>query len=264
MKLFLMLLVVWVLCTPVYAAPAKDPLVITADGSLEWRRDAKLYIARKNAVAKQGTTELHADTLTASYTDAKNGGLSISRIEAAGRVKIISDGAQGQGGAGYYDIKRGYAELSGSDLSLKTKTDIVTARDTITYDTKKQEMVATGLTRAVRGDDVITADVLTGRFAKDAASGQSKLSDLTANGHVVITTPNEVLYGERGHYDARTNMATMEGDVRIERGQNMITGARGEVDLNTNISRIFGAPATTDGSETPAAGRVRGVFYPDE
>jgi lipopolysaccharide export system protein LptA len=264
MKKILTLLFLLVIAPSAFAETKKEPLVITADGSLEWHRDDQFYIARKNALATQGQTKLQADTLRAAYIDGANGSsLSISRIEAQGRVQITTDGTQGQGDTGYYDIKRGFAELTGKNLSLKTKTDEITARDAITYDTKKQEMIARGQARAVRGEDVITADVLTGRFLKDAASGQTKLSDLSATGQVVITTPEEVLYGDAGRYNAVTNIATITGNVRIERGQNVITGAKGEVDLNTNISRIFGGTPSPDASGTPSAAQVRGVFYPE-
>ena len=38
---------------------------------IEWQQDAQVYIARGNAVATRGTTEVHADTLIAHYREAK-------------------------------------------------------------------------------------------------------------------------------------------------------------------------------------------------
>ena len=243
----------------------KEPLEITAKKSLEWHRDAKLYIARENAIAKQGATELHGDTLTAAYTEGETSeGLNISRIEAEGNVLVVSDGSSATGDRGFYDIKTGYSELTGNNLMLQTKTDTVTAEDKLTYDSKTREMAALGNARAVRNDDVITSDKLLGRFISDAATGDTKLKELEAVGHVVIKTPSDTLYGDRGIYDAGSNIAKIFGNVKIERGPNVITGARGEVDLNTNVSRIFGSG---DAASTPSSGghdgRVRGVFYPD-
>lgn len=247
------------------APKSKEPLEVTADRSLEWDREAKLYIARDNAIAKQGKTELHGDTLTAAYVDGDGAsGMSITRIDAVGNVKMVSDGSVATGGRGYYDVKAGYSELTGGNLMLKTPSDTVTARDKLTYNAKSRELNAYGDARAVRGDDVVNADRLVGHFADDPATGETKLTQLEALGHVVITTPNDILYGDSGLYDTASNKATITGNVRIERGPNLITGARGEVDLTTNISRIFGT-GTPDGA--PAAGnadgRVRGVFYPE-
>jgi len=242
-------------------AAQKQPLDISATGSLEWHRDKKIYIARGDAVAKQGTSEIHADTLTASYADTgAKGSMDISRIDAAGNVLVKSDTTTATGQQGYYDVKAGYAELTGNGLMLKTPTDTVTARDKLTYSNTKNEMDAYGAAKAVRGEDVIVADRLTGRFEKDATTGASKMKELEATGHVTITTPTEVLHGDNGVYDAVKNIATITGNVRIDRGESFITGTRGEVDLNTNISRMFGGGTAAGGASD---GRVRGVFYPE-
>ncbi len=256
----------WAQATPQAKPQAKQPIEVTAQKSLEWNRNARLYIARVKAVAKQGTTELRGDTLTAKYVEGKNGkNMTITRIDADGNVTIISDGSTATGQKGFYDVARGYSELTGDNLSLTNTTDVITARDKMTYDANRNEMNAYGNARAVRGDDIITADQMIGRFAKDA-NGKSQMKEMEAIGNVVITTPTDVLHGDRGIYHAATNKATITGNVRIDRGPNVITGARGEVDLNTNISRIFGgagAPGTTGTSGGTGDGRVRGVFYPD-
>lgn len=273
MRFFFLILALWFAGAPVTSAQTRDkrvPLVVTAEKSLEWNRNKKVYIARGTAIAKQGTTELHGDTLTAFYSEgAKQAGTTITRIEAQGHVLVISDGTRATGDQGYYNVAQGYAALSGGDLSLQTATDTVTARDSLSYDSGARVMKASGQAKAVRGDDVITADTLTGRFYNDGATGATKMQSLAADSHVVITTPQDTLYGDHARYDARTNIATITGHVRIERGASVITGARGEVNLNTNISRIFGGAAETTGTDSggdsaPPDGRVRGVFYPDE
>lgn len=256
------------------AASANPPLEVTAQDSLEWHRDKQMYIARKDAVARQGATELRGDTLIARYTDepkdeaaGKKGGMTISRIEAEGNVLIISDGSRAQGQKGFYDVAAGYSELTGNNLKLQTETDTVTARDKLTYSAAKNEMNAYGNAKAVREDDVLTADRLVGRFKKDLETGESRLDQLEALGNVVITTSTETMRGDRGLYRAATNVATITGNVRIDRDDNIITGARGEIDMNTNISRIFGGAAPGGAADDGAAAtdtRVRGVFYPGE
>lgn len=249
---------------------SKEPIEITAKKSLEWHRDAQVYIARENAVAKQGASELHGETLTAKYTESQGGGTTITRIDAVGDVTVISDGSTATGARGYYDVTRGYSELTGGDLTLTTPTDKVTARDKLTYDANKNEMHAYGDAKAVREDDVITSDRMIARFKKDPVTGESKMNEMEAIGNVVITTPTDVMHGDRGIYYAGSNIAHIFGNVRIDRGPTYITGARGEVDLNTNISRIFGETPASDGTtppeganDAPRDGRVRGVFYPE-
>lgn len=250
------------------ADTSRQPIEVTAKQSLEWNREAKLYIAREEAVAKQGPTEIHADTLTAKYVDgdeSETGKTAITRIDAVGNVTIISDGSKATGDLGYYDVKTGYSQLTGDNLMLKTQTDTITARDKLTYDANKSELNAWGNAKAVRGEDTIVANRLIGRFKKDLATGESRMDEMEAIGDVVITTPTDVMTGDRGIFVASTNKATMIGNVRIDRGPNIITGARGEVDLNTNISRIFGSaePGGPTGLTDTGDGRVRGVFYPE-
>src|SRR5713226_5920979 len=50
-----------------------QPLQIQADSGIEWQQDAHLYIARGNAVAIRGSSEVHADTLVAHYREVKGG-----------------------------------------------------------------------------------------------------------------------------------------------------------------------------------------------
>lgn len=262
------------LCLPCAAfaqTASKEPIEVTAQKTLEWDREGKTFTARQDAIAKQGTTELHGDLLVAKYTEGaqgQSGGMNINRIDATGNVKILSEGSTATGQKGFYDVKGGFAELTGNNLKLTTKTDTVTARDKMTYHAAKREMNAYGDARATRGDDIINADRLIGRF-KPNATGDNEMDEMEAIGNVVVTTPTDVLYGDRAIYLAGPNTATVTGNVRIERGPNLITGARGEIDLNTNISRIFGgapAPSAVDSTGAPlpgSDGRVRGVFYPE-
>lgn len=239
--------------------PAKAPIEVTADKTLEWNREKLLFVARGNARAKQETTELYGDTLTAHYIDGGDKGMTITRIDADKNVTVVSDTSRATGDQGFYDVSKGYAELTGHALKLVTPTDTVTADEKMTYDSNARIAHAIGNARAVRGDDIIDADTLIARFMVDA-SGQQVMDELEAVGNVKITTPTEVLTSDKGLYKAGTNIATVTGNVKILRGQSTIEGARGQIDLNTNISKIF-----SDGAASAAGGdgRVRGVFVPE-
>ncbi|HEY8964596.1 MAG TPA: LptA/OstA family protein, partial [Alphaproteobacteria bacterium] len=242
---------------------------VTAQKTLEWDRDAKTFTARQDAIAKQGTSELHGDTLVAKYNEGADGkGMTINRIDATGHVKVISEGSVATGDQGFFNMKDNYAELTGNNLKMVTKTDTVTARDKLTYHMSKREMNAYGNAVATRGDDVIHGDRLIGRM-KPGVSGKDEMDEMEAIGNVVVTTPTDILYGDRAIYQAASNKTIVTGNVRIERGPNIITGSRGEMDMNTNVSKIFGGtpnPASVDSTGTAAPGadgRVRGVFYPE-
>src|SRR5262249_12604131 len=70
------------------AASDDRPIAISAASGIEWQQDARVYIARGNATAKRGTTEVFADTLTAHYRPIKAAGgeTEIYRLNADGHV----------------------------------------------------------------------------------------------------------------------------------------------------------------------------------
>ena len=230
------------------------PLEITADDSLAWHRTDRYFRARKNVRAVQGDTALHADTLTAHYRDGEGGGMEMHTVQADGHVRIIAAQGKAYGDKAVYDIDKGYAVMTGQDLRLVSDGQSVTARDKFQYWVREGKLEAIGRAVAVRAGDKLEADRMTAVFAEDK-NGKRALKTLEARGHVVITTPTEILTGDRGVYQADTHMAQLTGNVKITRGPNILEGKRAEVNLETNVSKISGG--------TPEnAGRVRGVFYP--
>lgn len=241
---------------PLKAAPnaGNQPLEITADGSLTWKRNEKIFVARGNAVAAQGDSSISAETLTARYEEKKGGGMKISSVLAEEKVIIRSKDTEAFGSKADYDLDKGYAVMTGSDLRLVSPDQIVTARDKFEYFVTDGRLVAMGRAKATRAKDTLEADTLTA-VMKNNAKGQRVLDSLEAEGNVVITTPSEIVTGQHGVYHAATDKAELTGGVKVKRGPNTLEGDRAEVDLNTNTSQIFGGTHV-------AGGRVRGVFYP--
>lgn len=236
---------------------SNKPLEITADQSLEWNRAELFFKARKNVVAKQGQTSLLASVLTAKYREAEESGIDIYSIQALGSVRIYSQNSKVYGDKAIYDLDRGYAVMTGNDLRLVSDDQTVHARDKFEYWVADGRLEAHGNAYAKRDGDKIEADKMIAIFINDPKTGKRTLKSLEALGHVVITTPDEILKGNRAIYMAKTNIAELIDGVVIVRGPNKLQGSRAEVNLNTNISKIFGG----DGDD---GGRVRGVFYPNE
>ena len=233
---------------------AGEKLEITADGGLEWHRNEKLFRALKNVRAQQGTLIIRSAVLIARYKEGQGGAMTIQEVEAAGDVVIESSESKAYGERAVYNIDKGQAVMTGKGLKLITKEHTVTARERFEYLTTQGKLKAIGRAAATQGENRIEADELSAVFAQDKA-GKRVLKTLEANGNVVITTPTEVLRGERGVYNATTNVAELSGNVRIKRGDNELEGDTAKVDMNTNVSSITGGAKGPDG-------RVRAVFYP--
>jgi lipopolysaccharide export system protein LptA len=155
--------------------------LVTADTGIEWQKQAQVYVARGNAVATRGATQVRADTLTAFYRPAKGvqgasdiGGNEVYRLDADRHV-VINNGANTViGDQAVYDVGQEIAVITGRALRLTTSTDVVTARDSFEWYDQQQLAVARGNAVAVRGDRRIRADVLTAHMIKDKPPDAAK------------------------------------------------------------------------------------------
>lgn len=231
------------------------PLEITADQSLEWHRNELYFKARRNVKAVQGATTLMADVLTARYDEGEESGVEIHTIQADGNVRIVSAQSSAYGEKAVYDVKKGSAVMTGRDLRIVSDDQTVRATERLEYNVNQGKLEAVGNATAVREGDTLTSDKIIAIFSENK-QGKRVLKTLEAIGNVVITTPTEVLKGERALYTAETSLAELRGAVVIKRGPNKLEGSRAEVNLKTNVSKIFG------GEAAGGNGRVRGVFFP--
>jgi len=257
------------------------PIEIFADNTLEWNRTQKTYIARGNAIARQGNMQVKSDTLTAHYGGGKGGGAdtgglggSIEKMTASGNVEISSAPYTAYGDKAVYDVASGLATLTGGKLRIETPTESLSAQDKIEFDTAKNRLSAIGKATATRGTDSVSSDNLSAFFAGGDQNAMA-LQRIVADSAVTVKTARETVTGDSGVYDVAAGKATLRGKVRILQGENWLEGTRAEVDLKTGVSKLFGdAPRDAarpslivNGVATPPPapvgdGRVRGVFYP--
>ena len=266
------------------------PVAISATSGIEWQQDARVYIARGDAIATRGTTEVHADTLTAHYRPSKTAGsdTEVYRLDADGRVLIKGETQTVVGDQAVWDVDQQTGIVTGKALKLTTATDVVTARDSLEWYDQKQIAVARGDAVAVRDNAKrIRADVLTAHMTKTKAGEtkapaqpgkpvptatatktgppvgppgpndeSSRISRVDAQGNVLVSTATDTGRGDYGVYNADTGIVTLLGNVTISRGENTIRGQYAVVDLNNNVSRML--PTTGTPSGPPS--RVEGLF----
>jgi lipopolysaccharide export system protein LptA len=274
------------------AASEDRPIAISATSGIEWQQDAQVYIARGNATAKRGATEVYADTLTAHYRPSKAAGgeTEIYRLNADGHVTIKGETQTVVGDQAVWDVDQQMGIVTGKALKLTTATDVVTARDSLEWYDQKQVAVARGDAVAVRENvKRVRADVLTAHMTKDkvrpaetkpgarpakpgpatsttkpgAAPGlpgaggeSSRISRIDAQGNVIVSTATDIGRGDYGVYNADTGLVTLLGNVTITRGDNAIRGQYAVVDLNNNVSRMM---PTARKRGSPGS-RVEGLF----
>jgi lipopolysaccharide export system protein LptA len=217
-----------------------QPIEISADNGIEWDRDAKTYTARGNAVASQGNSEIHADTLTASYSGSSS---DIDHVVADGAVKIINPNQTAYGEHADYDRTRKLLVLTGGALRIESTAETVTARDAFEYWQDQDAMVAKGnVVIAKSNGTTIKSDRATSYFRKNADTGKREIFQVKAEGNVRIDTGKEVVTCQRAVYDPTTQIAVLTGNVVLTQGRSEFHGARAELDMNKGISRLLPAP----------------------
>jgi len=229
-----------------------QPLEINASEGIEWNRNDKTYIARGNARAASGDVEVLADVLTAYYRErgekteasdsafSQGGDSEIYLLEASGNVRINSPEGTVYGDKGQYKLQEKVFIMTGEDLRLVSKEDVVTARDSLEYWEGERKAVARGKAHATHEDKQIKADVLTANFEEDA-QGDLAVHRIDAVGNVEIQTAKEYARGHKGVYFVNQERAELEGDVKITQGENQLDGNYAEVDMSTGISKLLGA-----------------------
>jgi lipopolysaccharide export system protein LptA len=266
--LTILLATVWPVAShSVHAAPAsnasKDPLEISAAGTLEWHRDINKYIAQGDAVAKQGDTVIKATTLEAFYREPAKGGMEIWKIIANGKVEITAPNGKIYGDHAVYNLDNAHAVMTGKSLRMDSDGQSLTAQEHFEYYITENKLIATGSTKITRPTETLQSDTMIAWFKEGAKSRE--LWRAEAVGDVVITTEEESISGQKGEYRKEDNKAEISGGVVIRRGPNILEGTRAELDLLTNISRIFGGKAQSNNNDNGAASvdmRARGTFYP--
>lgn len=226
------------------------PIEIHADNGIEWQQEAQAYIARGNARAQQGNVTVHADQLTAYYEKGAGGSTQIWRIDADGKVRITTPQQTAYGEKGVYQVTKGVFVLTGSPR-LVTQTDEITAKRSIEFFETRSLAVARGDAVAIRADKRLRADVLTAYFVK-GKDGKNQVNRVDAFDNVLISTPEEIVRGQRGVYYTKTGIVVLHGSVKITRGNDQLNGESAEVNLNSGVSRLLSG----------GAGQVRGIFQP--
>ena len=238
---------------------SEEPLEVTAKDGIEWYREEKLYIARGDARAVSGTTEVFADLLKAHYREGADGGNEIHLIEAIGAVRIETPNEVVSGDEAQYILDQEVIVLRGRDLKFASRngSDTITARDSLEYWRDREIAVARGDAQAVHEDKQINADILVAHFEATEGNKQD-VNQVDAEGNVTIRTPTDFVVGNKGIYYVKEELARLQGDVKITRDNNQLNGEYAEVNLATGISKLLGSVP----GEAASKGRVDALILP--
>ncbi len=231
------------------------PIEVYAEDGIEWQQDGSLFVARGNARAVRGEVEVLSDELRTHYRENPDGQSEVWRLDAIGKVRIISNSETAYGNRAIYNADQKVLVIDGDNPRLVSGQDTLTASQQLEYWELKSFAVARGDAVAIRDKKQVRADVLVAHLKPDA-KGQTHVYRVDAYDNVRIRTERETATGDRGVYNVDSGVATLTGRVKLVRDDNELRGCRAQVNLNTGISKLF-ACANQGGSS-----RVQGTFIP--
>jgi lipopolysaccharide export system protein LptA len=243
------------------------PIEVSADHGIEWQQDAQVYIARGNAMAKRGATEVHADTLTAHYRPIKGTGgkgtggngaegeTEIYRLDADGHVTIKGERQTVVGDQAVYDVDQQIGIVTGKVLKMTTATDMVTARDSLEWYDQKQIAVARGDAVAMRDVKVIRADVLTAHMTKDKPPPAAGKPDKAVPAAAQAKPRNAAMPLGATDESSRISRVDAQGHVLVSTQTDVGRGDYGVYNADSGIATLLGNVTVTRGPNT-----IRGEY----
>jgi lipopolysaccharide export system protein LptA len=240
------------------------PIEVSADHGIEWQQDAQVYIARGNAMAKRGATEVHADTLTAHYRPIKGTGgkaseskgsgaeetggeTEIYRLDADGHVTIKGERQTVVGDQAVYDVDQQIGIVTGKALKMTTTTDVVTARDSLEWYDQKQIAVARGDAVAVRDTKVIRADVLTAHMTKDKPPPAAGKADKAVPAAAQTKPRNAAMPLGDTDESSKISRVDAQGHVLVSTETDVGRGDYGVYNADSGIATLLGNVTVTRG-----------------
>lgn len=236
-------------------AGGDTPIEVNAENGIEWQQDKQMFVARGNARAVRDGVEVFSDELRAYYRKTQTGQSEIWRLDALGKVRIVSASETAYGDRAIYNADQKVLVVDGEKPRLVSGKDTLTASTQLEYWETKQYAIARGDAVATRDDKQVRANVLVAHLKTDA-KGQTSVYRVDAYDNVRVRTASETATGDRGVYNVESGIATLTGQVKLVRDDSELQGCRAEVNLNTGISKLFACAANQGG------GRVQGTFIP--
>jgi lipopolysaccharide export system protein LptA len=234
------------------------PIEVYADNGIEWQQDNEVLIARGNARAVRAGVNVYGDVLRAYYRkEDKGGGSQLTRLDAAGKVRIVSPGESIDGDGAVYDLDKAILVVNGKKVTYRSGEDVITAEQQMEYYERDLKAVARGNASALHDGKKVNAKLIQAQFYKTKAD-KTEVREVQAFDDVVIVTEQDVVRSDKAIYNVLTEMATLTGNVRITRGANVLTGDAAEVNMKTGVSRLLASPGGKSG------GRVQGLITPQK
>lgn len=155
---------------------------------------------------------------------------------------------------------QGIRTLEGGDSPLE-----IDAEQGIEWRRDSKQYIARGNARAARGELEVFADTLTAHY-REAATGDTEIYRIDAEGNVKIASPTESVYGDVGRYEVDRGLLILWGkNLRMETAEDIVT-ARDSLEYweKRNLAVARGDAVAIREDKRIRADVLTAYFLPDE
>ena len=117
--------------------------------------------------------------------------------------------------------------------------EIEISADIMEWDKEKNEAVATGNAKVIKGNTTILANKIIALINNNSQKQQIKT--LIASGDVKFYRDKELATGNEAIYNLIEDTVVLTGNVKLKRKDNIIKGDKLSIDFKTGLSKIEGS-----------------------
>jgi lipopolysaccharide export system protein LptA len=153
-----------------------------------------------------------------------------------------------------------------ANLPANSKEPITIEADQgIEWRKKQKVYIARGNARAARGDVAVQADTLTAHY-RETDDGKTDVWMVVADGHVLISTKDQRIEGDRGIYNVETGVFVLTGEtIKMQTPNETVTAREKlEYDSKKRIARVVGDATAIREDKKIKADRFVAQFFEDE
>ena len=144
-----------------------------------------------------------------------------------------------------------------AQLDPRAPTDITADSSVVVQSTCQSTW--SGAVEALQGRTRIRADKITIQNVRRGTGCGDDMQQLEADGQVYFVTPERTVRADNAAYNFASQTITLTGGVIVVQGKSVVRGDR--LVINTKTGEASMSSNVTGRNK---AGRVRGVFYPDQ
>lgn len=207
------------------------PLTIDSRDGMHCDREKQFCTAEGQVVVKKGEYEMYAKKAKAFMRRNNEGKNEINRIEAYDDIRFFGiNGETSTSDSAIYDLDQQKLELTPS---------------------KGKQVILW------KDDYILKASHLEIYFRQDESEKYS-LDHIDATGQVALSSPEELVEGDKAVFTPNDNMIIVTGDVRVTKEEGQLRGKYAKVNVDTKFSEVLKRSDINEDS------RVRVFVYPEK